>query len=101
MARKFQDSLAYPPRLMNADRAAAYLDLSKTKFLEGVDRRCWPQPKDADGTPRWDRRELDLAVDALDGREKKRRSGAKHFDELMPGSDEFADASRKAWAHVK
>ena len=28
MAGKFQDNCAYPPRMMNADRAAAYLDLA-------------------------------------------------------------------------
>src|SRR5258708_5548675 len=26
--KKFQDALAYPPRMMNADRSAAYVDLS-------------------------------------------------------------------------
>jgi hypothetical protein len=59
--------------MMNADRASAYLDLSKTKFLEGVDRRFWPQPKNADGSPRWDRRDLDAAVDALSDRERAAR----------------------------
>jgi hypothetical protein len=96
---KFQDSLAYPPRLMNADRAAAYLDLSKSKFLEGVDRRFWPQPKNADGTPRWDRADLDAAVDALDDRAKKPR-GRVTMDELLDAKDQ-ADAARRAWGKVK
>ena len=46
---KFQDALAYPPRMMNADRTAAYVDLSKTKFLDGVDNGTWPPAKDVDG----------------------------------------------------
>jgi hypothetical protein len=50
--------------MVSADRVSAYLDLSKTKFLQGVGRRFWPQPKDVDGTPRWDRLEIDRAVDA-------------------------------------
>ena len=33
-AVKLQDSMAYPPRAMKADRAAAYLDMSRSKFLE-------------------------------------------------------------------
>lgn len=28
--------------MMNADRAAAYLDISKTKFLEGVEKGVCP-----------------------------------------------------------
>ncbi len=82
MARKFQDSCAYPPRMMNADRAAAYLDISKTKFLEGVGKGVWPLARDVDGLPRWDRRDLDAAVDAMSERTKK-LAGRKSFDDLM------------------
>jgi hypothetical protein len=42
-------ALAYPPRMMNADRSAAYVDLSETKFLDGVDNGTWPPAKDVDG----------------------------------------------------
>jgi hypothetical protein len=86
MAQKFQDALAYPPRMMNADRSAAYVDLSKTKFLEGVDSGTWPPAKDVDGMPRWDRLELDAAVDALDQRKKKSTVRRKSFDDLVEGS---------------
>jgi hypothetical protein len=67
---------------MSADRAAAYCDLSKTKFLEGVDKGIWPAPKDADGVPRWDRLDLDAAWDALDAR-KKSSARRKTADELL------------------
>jgi hypothetical protein len=79
---KLQNTLAYPPRGMCADRAAAYCDLSKTKFLEGVNSGTWPPAKDVDGAPRWDRRELDAAWDALDYR-KKASSRVKTVSELL------------------
>jgi hypothetical protein len=71
MAGKFQDCCAYPPRMMNADRAAAYVDISKTKFLEGVASGLWPTPRDVGGLPRWDRHDLDSAVDAMGERKKR------------------------------
>jgi hypothetical protein len=47
--RKLQDSLTYPPRALKADRAAAYLGMSRSKFLELVDQRRMPGPKIIDG----------------------------------------------------
>lgn len=67
---KLQDALAYAPRGMNAERAAAYCDLSKTKFLELVDTGVLPTARDLGGVPRWDRKALDAAWDALDNRKK-------------------------------
>jgi hypothetical protein len=43
--RKPADSLAYPPRLMRADRAAAYLSLSTSLFLRLVDEGKLPKSK--------------------------------------------------------
>ena len=81
---KLQNLLAYPPRMMNADRSAAYVDLSKTKFIEGVKDGIWPPPKDVGGLPRWDRYELDAAVDAFASRNqpcvKRRQSLADMLD---------------------
>ena len=45
---------------MKADRAAAYLDMSRSKFLELVEQGRLPKPKVIDGIRVWDR----LAVDA-------------------------------------
>jgi excisionase family DNA binding protein len=59
--RKFQDDLAYPPRAMKADRAAAYLDISRSKFLELVEQGRLPKPKIIDGVRVWDRLALDTA----------------------------------------
>jgi len=62
--RKLQDDLAYPPRAMKADRAAAYLDMSRSKFLELVDRGRLPKPKTIDGVPMW---ESDAVESVFDG----------------------------------
>ena len=83
MAGKFQDSCAYPPRMMSADRAAAYLDLSKTKFLEGVESSKWPAPRDADGVPRWHRLDLDAASDATDAKKKRLAPSRNSLSELL------------------
>jgi hypothetical protein len=69
--KKLQDQLAYAPRGMNADRAAAYLDVGRTKFLELVDAGRLPRPIELDdGLPRWDRLALDSAFDDLADRRK-------------------------------
>ena len=83
MAGKFQDGCAYPPRMMNADRAAAYLDISKTKFLEGVGLDIWPAPRDAGGLPRWDRHDLDAAVDAMSDRKKRLAPNRKSLSDML------------------
>jgi hypothetical protein len=83
MARKFQDGCAYPPRMMNADRAAAYVDISKTKFLEGVEKGVWPLARDVDGLPRWDRRDLDAAVDAMSERKKRLAPARKSLADML------------------
>jgi predicted DNA-binding transcriptional regulator AlpA len=62
---KLQDHLGYPPRGMDAERAAAYIGFGRTKFLEMVRDGRMPQPIDIDGNPRWDRRDLDAAWDDL------------------------------------
>lgn len=67
-ADKLQDRLCYPPRLMDALRAAAYVGFGSTKFLELVEEGKTPKPVDIDGRPRWDRCELDSAVDNLKDR---------------------------------
>jgi predicted DNA-binding transcriptional regulator AlpA len=60
---KLQDHLAYPPRGMRADRAAAYLGLSTSKFLDLVKEGRMPKPVHIDGVTSWDRFELDAAYD--------------------------------------
>jgi predicted DNA-binding transcriptional regulator AlpA len=82
---KLQDTLAYPPRGMDAERAAAYCGLSRTKFLELVDSRVLPPSKDLGGVPRWDRKSLDAAWDALDDRRRPTRR--KSLDDILGAED--------------
>ena len=85
--RKFQDDLAYPPRAMKADRAAAYLDMSRSKFLELVKQERLPTPKIIDGVRVWDRLALDAAFndfpDRGDGDSVEGRPNT--FDALLEG----------------
>jgi predicted DNA-binding transcriptional regulator AlpA len=71
MADKLQDHLAYPPRGMDAERAASYVGFGRTKFLELVNDGRMPKPAViVDAIPRWDRLELDAAFDDLKERRK-------------------------------
>ncbi len=83
---KLQDTLAYPPRAFDADRAAAYVCLSKSKFLELVDARDAPQAVDLGGCPRWDRHALDAWLDGLSGY-NKRLPRKKTLADLLRGDD--------------
>lgn len=62
---KLSDGFAYPPRGMNADQAAAYVGLGRTKFLEMVKSGQMPKSIDLDGSTRWDRVDLDHKLDDL------------------------------------
>ena len=55
---------------MSLERAAAYVDFGPTKFKELVADRKMPAPVDVDGSPRWDRIELDAACDDLKDRRR-------------------------------
>ena len=59
------DSKNYPPRLMRAERAAAYLDISPSNFLKLVDEGLLPSPVRLRGSVAWDRHDLDAAVEGL------------------------------------
>jgi predicted DNA-binding transcriptional regulator AlpA len=85
---KLQDTLAYPPRGMNCDRAAAYCGVSRTTFSELVASEVLPPAKNLGGLARWDRIDLDAAWDALDdaARRKPRSSDKRSFDEMLKNS---------------
>jgi predicted DNA-binding transcriptional regulator AlpA len=81
---KLSDHLAYPPRVMAAERAAAYVGFGVTKFLEMVEAGEMPQPMKVSGdNPRWDRLDLDSAVD--DWKDKRRdpdKQGQQRIEEF-------------------
>ena len=70
MRGRLSDALAYPPRGMELERASAYVGLGRTKFLELIEAGQMPKPVDLDGSPRWDRFDLDRAFDDLKERRK-------------------------------
>jgi predicted DNA-binding transcriptional regulator AlpA len=61
--KKLADDLAYPPRAMRADRAAAYLSMSQSTFLRLVEEKSMPEPVKIKGMVTWDRLELDAAYE--------------------------------------
>jgi hypothetical protein len=81
------------PRGMQAETAAAYCEVSRTKFLELVEKGVLPRSKNLDGMPRWDRRDLDAAWDALDEHVKRSNAGRKSLDELLGAEDGEGDTA--------
>ena len=88
---KLQDTLAYPPRGMDAERAAAYVCLSRSKFLELVGTGDAPQPLNLGQCPRWDRRKLDDWLDAKSEYTKK-SSRRKTLADLLGANDDHPQA---------
>ena len=86
-ARKLADDLGYPPRGMRANRAAAYLDMSRSKFLELVEQGRLPKPKIIDGIRVWDRLAVDAAFNDFPDRSDGDSVGgrANTFDEVLRG----------------
>jgi predicted DNA-binding transcriptional regulator AlpA len=86
-SRKLQDEMSYAPRGMNADRAAAYVGFSTTKFLELVQAGEMPQAVVFDeDIPRWDRYDLDAAFEAA--KERRRAAPrANSFDKIAGERD--------------
>lgn len=57
--------LELEPRGLSRVKAAAYIDVSPTKFGQLVKDGRMPLPKRIDGRKVWDRRKLDEAFEAL------------------------------------
>jgi predicted DNA-binding transcriptional regulator AlpA len=85
IGEKLQDHLAYPPRGMRADRAAAYLGMSKSEFLKLVDKGTMPKATKIENMAIWDRLALDLAFEELNAVSNDR--GSNTFDQVL-GSKE-------------
>jgi predicted DNA-binding transcriptional regulator AlpA len=69
-SEKLQDNFAYPPRWMRADRAAAWTDMSKSKFLELVAQGVMPRGIKVGGMTMWDRLELDAVLEQFKAEEE-------------------------------
>jgi predicted DNA-binding transcriptional regulator AlpA len=57
--------LSLPPRGLNRCEAAAYIGVSPSLFDAMIDDKRMPRPKKVNARTVWDRRQLDLAFDAL------------------------------------
>jgi predicted DNA-binding transcriptional regulator AlpA len=92
MSAKLQDQVSYPPRAMRAERAAAYLDISRSLFLELVEEGKLPKPRQwpEHEAPRWDRLELESAWDDLN--DDRRRNT---FDQVVLGFERNAREPKK------
>jgi excisionase family DNA binding protein len=60
-----RSNASYPPRGLRAEAAAEYLGMSRSKFLQLVDKGRLPRPKAIDGMSIWDRHELDAAFESF------------------------------------
>jgi predicted DNA-binding transcriptional regulator AlpA len=69
MREKVQNQFPYPPRLMRAYRAAAYLDMGERTFLRLVELGKLPKPTRLGGLVAWDRYRLDAYIDDADAGE--------------------------------
>ena len=63
--KKLLNSSAYAPRAMRAERAAAYFDISKSKFYELVAQGVLPKPVRIGSVKTWDRLELEAAYEGM------------------------------------
>jgi predicted DNA-binding transcriptional regulator AlpA len=88
--RRLADELAYPPRLMRADRAAAYVGMSTSQFLKMVREHEMPQAIRIHSMTLWDRLELDSAVDDWKARQEPRR---RNMVDVALGIDTDGDRS--------
>jgi predicted DNA-binding transcriptional regulator AlpA len=82
---KLADSLAYPPRILRSDRAAAYLSMSESNFLELVKAGRLPKGKKLRGITFWDRLSLDAFVDSYEGEEDEARI-ADEWSNMLKGT---------------
>jgi predicted DNA-binding transcriptional regulator AlpA len=81
---KLADQLAYPPRAMRADRAAAYLGMSRASFLRLVDDRVLPKSvRITAGMALWDRLELDAAFEAMKERGHRPDTGKNSMHQIL------------------
>ena len=80
---KSQDNYGYPPKGFRADRAAAYLDMSKSKFLELVTEGIIPKPVNLGGVKIWDRADLDGVVDDARKAQEDEPSDRNSFDNIL------------------
>ena len=68
---------------MRADRAAAYLSMSRSTFLDLVDAGTLPKPTRIGGVVLWDRLALDVAFEELAAMEGEGDDRPNSFDAVI------------------
>jgi predicted DNA-binding transcriptional regulator AlpA len=91
VSNKLQDHLAYPPRGLRAARAAAYIGVSPTSFLQLVADGLMPKPKRVRGMVLWDRLEIDAAFESL-GPEKQDEPRRRNTMDVILGMNTDGDS---------
>jgi len=74
--------IAYPPRAMRANQAAAYLSMSRSSFLQLVAQGTMAKPSRIGGMVMWDRLALDLAFEELS---EVGQGNPNSFDSVLQG----------------
>lgn len=90
-SEKLQDRMSYPPRVLRAERAATYLGMTTSTFLELVKEGLMPKPVQVRSMVMWDRYDLDAAFDELKKRSQHKRRNP--FEIAMGVGDEDEDRS--------
>jgi hypothetical protein len=88
MSQKLADGLAYPPRAMRAERAAAYLDISPATFHRLVTEGILPAGTIIPGhnAVSWDRLDLDAAYEDWKTTEREGNTMHKLLDRNQQGT---------------
>lgn len=76
VARPRVDKATYAPRGMRLDRAAAYLDMSRSTFVRLVDEKALPAGVHIRGIVVWDRYDLDAAFEDFKSNKHRPRNSA-------------------------
>jgi predicted DNA-binding transcriptional regulator AlpA len=86
-AHKLADGLSYPPRILRSERAAAYLSMSESHFINLVKEGRLPKGKKLAGITFWDRLSLDAFVDNYEGEVDEQTVADEWSTMLNKGSD--------------
>ena len=89
MTKRVEIGIAYPPRAMRAEQAAAYLSVSQATFLRLVDEGTMPPPIKHNGVTWWDRLDIDSAFEEL-----KHGDGSPSGNTVQKRLQELQDAWR-------
>jgi predicted DNA-binding transcriptional regulator AlpA len=83
MSKLQKQSRLTSPRGLRADDAAAYMGMSKSKFLELVETGKLPRAFAIDTIKVWDRLDLDAAIDEAKAQTEDTPTENNSFDKIL------------------